>query len=81
MTTKMNIEKAALLLSIALFLISLTQKCFCTDGGGCGDSIAVLITGSFGFLLGGAALTWLANPLLLGFHGSSLLKIKSLHCI
>jgi hypothetical protein len=57
------VKKATLLLSVGLYLASLTQKCYCTESS-CGDSIAVVISGLFGFLLGGAALTWLANPML-----------------
>ena len=49
--------------SCAVFIISLTQKSFCTEGS-CGDGIACLISGAIGFATGGAALTWLANPLL-----------------
>ncbi len=50
-------------ISCGIFLISLTQTSYCTESS-CGDSIACLISGSIGFILGGAALTWLANPLL-----------------
>jgi uncharacterized membrane protein len=58
-----SIKKAAFILSVALFLVSLTQKCYCTTAS-CADSIMALISGAIGFVFGGAALTWLANPLL-----------------
>lgn len=53
-----------IVISIGLFGFALTQKCYCTTAS-CADSIAVLLSGTIGFLLGGAALTWLANPLLI----------------
>jgi hypothetical protein len=63
MTAK-RIRIIALITSILLFLISLTQKCYCTTNT-CGDSLAVLIMGVLGIFYGGAVLTWLANPVLL----------------
>ncbi len=51
------------LISIALFAISLTQKCYCTTST-CGDSILVVLIGWLGLFSGGATLTWLANPFL-----------------
>ncbi len=51
------------LFSIALFAISLTQKCYCTTST-CGDSIIVVLIGWLGLFSGGATLTWLANPFL-----------------
>lgn len=51
------------IISILLFLFSLTQNSFCTDNF-CGTSIMDLLSGALGFILGGAAITWLANPLL-----------------
>jgi hypothetical protein len=50
-------------ISIGLFAISLTQKCYCTDSS-CGDSIAVVFVGALGVIMGGACLAWLANPAL-----------------
>lgn len=50
--------------SIGVFLISLTQQCFCTTDS-CGYSIAAVFSGAIGVLLGGAGITWLANPILL----------------
>ncbi len=58
-----NLRKIILFLSISTFIISLTQKCYCTDE--CGDSIMVLILGFFGIISGLVGLTWYANPLLL----------------
>jgi len=49
---------------MVLFAVSLTQVGYCTHQI-CRSSIDALITGSVGFLYGGAVLTWLANPLLL----------------
>jgi hypothetical protein len=57
-------RNAILLFSIGLFVISLTQPCYCTETS-CGYSAFVLITGALGFILSGAALVWLANPFLL----------------
>lgn len=59
-----TIKIATLSLSIGLLIIALTQKCYCTTSL-CGDSIAVFIFGIFGIFFGGAALCWLANPLLI----------------
>lgn len=53
----------AYILSIGVYLLSLTQKCYCTTAS-CGDSLAVLFSGIIGVFLGGAGLTWLANPVL-----------------
>jgi len=50
--------------SIVAFLISLTQQCYCTTDS-CGYSIAAVFSGAIGLLLGGAGITWLANPFLL----------------
>lgn len=63
MKTK-TIKIATLSLSIGLLIIALTQKCYCTTSL-CGDSIAVFIFGLFGIFFAGAALCWLANPLLI----------------
>ncbi len=57
-------NRITLFISIGLFIISLTQPCYCTTKS-CGDSIAALLSGSIGFIYGGAALTWLANPILI----------------
>jgi len=58
-----KIKRATLIVSMALFVLSLTQKCFCTTNQ-CGDSIMVLLVGWMGLTTGGAAITWLANPFL-----------------
>ncbi len=57
------IRKVALITSTFLFVCSLTQKCYCTTNQ-CGDSIMAVLVGWMGFFFGGAALTWLANPVL-----------------
>lgn len=59
-----NIQKIGLFISLGTFAVSLTQKCYCTTAQ-CGDSLAVFISGAFGVFFGGAALVWLANPLLI----------------
>ena len=61
---KKSINKATLVTSVGLFILSLSQQCYCTTSH-CAYSIAVLFSGSFGFFLCLANLTWLANPLLL----------------
>lgn|SRR6185437_10054690 len=60
----LNLRKTILFISIGLFVISLSQKCFCTTYS-CGDSIAVFFSGFFGFFLSFTNLIWLANPLLI----------------
>ena len=59
-----NLRKTILLTSIIIFIISLTQECFCTSKG-CGDSIIVFVFGVFGILSGGVGLSWYANPLII----------------
>jgi len=61
---KLDLHKVTTSASVITFLVSLTQKCYCTTSS-CGDSIMALLSGTVGFVFGGAALTWLANPLLL----------------
>lgn len=58
------VRMATVLLSIALFIVSLSQQCYCTTVS-CADSAAVLLIGWAGVFYGGAALSWLANPLIL----------------
>lgn len=65
----MNIkkEKIFLFLSIGIYIISLTQKSYCTVGGTCEyfSGFLNLIFGWFGvFKLHVPAFPWLANPLL-----------------
>jgi hypothetical protein len=49
--------------SIILFLLSLTQKCYCTTTN-CSDSIMVLILGWAALSSSAAGMAWFANPLL-----------------
>ena len=49
---------------MVIYLVSLTQKCFCTGNGHCGDSIAVALTGWLGIASYPFAIPWLANPFL-----------------
>jgi hypothetical protein len=58
------VRSLSILLSIALFIVSLTQQCYCTSVT-CADAAAVLLIGWIGAFYGGAALSWLANPLLI----------------
>lgn len=58
-----NLRRIVLILSIVTFIISLTQKSYCTDE--CGDSITALIFGFFAIISGLVGLSWYANPLLL----------------
>ena len=53
-----------LAISILLYIISLTQVAFCTDR--CRDAFEVVLLGWLAALFGGAALTWIANPILWG---------------
>lgn len=57
-------EKKLLFISIGLFVLSLPFRCYCT-GDSCTYSFMALALGGFGMLNGGAAIAWLANPLLL----------------
>lgn len=63
-----KLKIVALILSILLFIISLTQPAFYidrSDPDGWANSIGLLLIGWTGTLAGGAGLAWLANPLLL----------------
>ena len=53
-----------LILSIALFVFSLFNYCFCTRNG-CRTSIEAFVMGWLAMLAGGAPIAWLANPLLI----------------
>ena len=64
METDIKIIKYARLASIIIFLVSLTQKCYCTTTN-CSDSIMVLLLGWAAIFSTGAGLSWFANPLLL----------------
>lgn len=50
-------------ISILLFILSLTQKCYCTTTT-CSDSIMVFLLGWAAIISGGAGICWVANPLL-----------------
>jgi len=58
-----KLKKYIFIASISLFIISLTQKCYCTTSE-CGDSIMAFLLGWAALLSGGAGISWLANPLL-----------------
>lgn len=57
-------EKKVMFVSVGLFLLSLPFKCYCA-GDSCTHSFMALALGGFGMLNGGAAIAWLANPLLI----------------
>lgn len=59
-----SIKKTVFISSLLIFLLSLTQKCYCTTAE-CGDSIMALLLGWVALLSGGAGIAWLANPLLI----------------
>ncbi len=61
-------QKIFLFLSIGVFIISLTQKSYCSSYGLCNNyGFLSLFFGWIGvFMLHIPAFTWLANPLLLG---------------
>jgi hypothetical protein len=67
--------KSFLLFSIGLFIVSLTQKCYCTENS-CGDSLAALFSGALGFFLSPAGFSWLANPLIIISWATTNRKIK-----
>ncbi len=54
-------------ISIGLYLISLTQKSYCTqaDCSTWGSGFYALIIGWLGLFVGGAYICWFANPLLI----------------
>lgn len=55
-----TLQKITFIISIGLFLISLTQDCYCTTND-CISSLAALIVGGLGFSLSPAGFSWLAN--------------------
>ena len=63
MIEEKKLSKTILVISIMLFLFSLTQKCYCTTSQ-CGDSILVFLLGWAAIISGGAGFSWIANPLL-----------------
>src|ERR1700710_2530209 len=58
------LKKIIRILSIGIFAYALTQKCYCTATS-CGGSLMALCFGIIGIAYGGAALTWIANPLII----------------
>ncbi|MBG9376420.1 hypothetical protein I5907_09260 [Panacibacter sp. DH6] len=58
-----KLKKAVLITSITLFVLSLTQKSFCTTSE-CSDSIMVLLLGWGAIFSDAAGMAWYANPLL-----------------
>lgn len=56
-------RKIILLLSIVIFIISLTQNCYCTSISGCQPSFATFLFGFFGLFKG--VVSWFANPFLI----------------
>ncbi|WP_426584296.1 hypothetical protein [Mucilaginibacter sp. R-33] len=61
---RLNLKPVVLYSSMCVYVISLTQHCYCTTES-CGDSIMALIMGPLGLIFGGAGFSWLANPFLI----------------
>jgi hypothetical protein len=61
---KSKLKTVVLILSFGLYLISLFNVCFCTESD-CRISFEVLLLGWLPMLTGGAAIAWLANPMLI----------------
>lgn len=61
---KKQAKAIILIISIALFIISLTQQCYCTTII-CNDSLFVFLFGISGFYFSWAGMTWLSNPLII----------------
>lgn len=59
-----KLARSLFFISVVLFFISLTQKSYCT-GSTCSDSFLAFLLGWAGLFSGGAAISWLANPLLI----------------
>jgi hypothetical protein len=58
--------RITLVISIGLYLVSLTQECYCVTGS-CGDHWSgayIVALGALGGIMSTAGLTWYANPLL-----------------
>lgn len=72
-----KIRKIALISSMALFALSLTQKSYCTTST-CSDSIMVFLLGWAALFSGIEGIIWLANPFL--FFAWVLLKKKHPCC-
>lgn len=60
---ELNQKSVVLYSSICVYVVSLTQRCYCTTDS-CGDSIMALLVGPLGLIFGGANFSWLANPFL-----------------
>jgi hypothetical protein len=65
-----------IIVSIVLFVLSLTQKSYCTTSN-CADSFLVFLLGGFAVFTGGAGLTWLANPFLIATWFTFKRKLKT----
>jgi hypothetical protein len=52
-----------LIVSFLLFIAALASPCYCTQSN-CINGLGILLTGWSGFYMGGATLSWFANPLL-----------------
>ena len=64
---KLKNPNILILISILIFIVACSQKIYCTNDN-CGEywsGLAVLISGIFGVFIGGACITWFANPLIL----------------
>lgn len=59
-----GVRRIIIAISVGLFLFSLTRQCYCTTTT-CSDSIMVFLLGGLGLFMSGAALAWLANPLII----------------
>ncbi|HNU32606.1 MAG TPA: hypothetical protein PKN75_03360 [Bacteroidia bacterium] len=75
MNLKEKLRNPYIITSQLLFVLSLTQKCYCTTST-CADSIMVLLLGWFAVFSGGAGLVWLANPLLIASWLTFKTKLK-----
>lgn len=58
-----KVKPVVLSISIGLFLLSLFGNGYCTDNS-CRNSFELLLMGGIAMLTGGAAISWLASPLL-----------------
>jgi hypothetical protein len=63
MEQRSKLKPVVLSISIGLFLLSLLNNGYCMDNS-CRSSIELLLMGGIAMLTGGAAIAWLASPLL-----------------
>lgn len=63
-SSNINLNKIGVYISITIYIISLTQQCYCTNNG-CLESVDVVTTGIIGFFVCPAGFSWLANPFLI----------------